>query len=65
MQSDGNSWKIDAFREITYDHIFILKTPTRPYSCQAKGIICLELVYNMWFISSRLMKSVSFQTDPN
>ena len=36
MQSDGNSWIIDTFREAitaeTNDFILILKTPIRPYS---------------------------------
>ena len=41
MQSDGNSWKSDTFREaINSDgRIIILKTPTRPYSCLAKFFI--------------------------
>ena len=50
MQSDGNSWKNDTFREaitnddLTNDLILILKTPTLPYSCLAKVITLSELV---------------------
>ena len=40
MQSDGNSWKIDTFREAVNDLILILKSPTHPQLCLAKVIIC-------------------------
>ena len=46
MQLDGNSVKIETFRETTTSELMILflKTSTRPYLCLAKGFFCLELV---------------------
>ena len=49
---------------ITYELMMFLKTPNCPYLCLAKVIICSVLVLNMWFISCRLMKKVSFRTVP-
>ena len=45
-QSDGNSWKIDAFREAitTNDLNLIIKPPARQNLCLAKVIFYSEIV---------------------
>ena len=57
MESDRNSWKIDAFWDAinfwTKDLILSLKTLIRPYFCLVNVNLCLELIYSCgsWKVS--------------
>ena len=49
----------------TNDFIFILKTPSRPYSCLAKVIFLLRTCLNVLFISTLYRKTRTTRCDEN